>query len=97
MSPMIKWRALRPCVAGGAYREAGEVFAAPDTDEYAADVRVKLGSADAGGPADGGPAAAGRGEAVPAADRPKGRGQGGKTGRKGREAPGVMPAELPYI
>ena len=88
---MIKWRALRPCVAGGAYREAGEVFAAPDTDEYAADVRVKLGRNDAG------PAAAGRGEAVPAEDRPKGRGQGGKTGRKGREAPGVMPAELPYL
>lgn len=45
MSKLITWRALRPCVAGGAYREAGEVFQAPDGD-YAKDVREKVGDQD---------------------------------------------------
>ena len=45
MSKLVTWRALQPCVVAGAYREAGEVFEAPDGD-YAEDVREKVDSAD---------------------------------------------------
>ena len=46
MSKLVTWRALQPCVVGGAYREAGEVFEAPDGD-YAPDVREKVGARNA--------------------------------------------------
>lgn len=42
MSAPVIWRALQPCMVAGVYREAGEVFCAPDGD-YAPDVRVKVG------------------------------------------------------
>lgn len=45
MSKLVTWRALQPCVVGGAYREAGEVFEAPDGD-YAPDVREKVDGVD---------------------------------------------------
>ena len=41
MSAPVIWRALCPCHAGGAYREAGEVFLAPD-GEYDPAVREKI-------------------------------------------------------
>ena len=41
MSAPVIWRALCPCHAGGAYREAGEVFLAPD-GEYDPAVREKM-------------------------------------------------------
>ena len=37
MSAPVIWRALQPCMVAGVYREAGEVFEAPDGD-YAPDV-----------------------------------------------------------
>ena len=84
MSRIIKWKALQPCVAGGAYREAGEVFAAPDTDDYANDVRVKLGEGEGDD----------NGES---ADPPKSsaKSKAPKGGAKAEDAPGVMPDELP--
>ena len=41
MSAPVIWRALQPCMVAGVYREAGEVFEAPDGD-YAPDVREKI-------------------------------------------------------
>ena len=41
MSAPVIWRALQPCMVAGVYREAGEVFVAPDGD-YAPDVREKM-------------------------------------------------------
>ena len=41
MSAPVIWRALQPCMVAGVYREAGEVFEAPDGD-YAPDVREKM-------------------------------------------------------
>ena len=46
MSKLVTWRALQPCMVGGVYREAGEVFEAPDGD-YAPDVREKVGARNA--------------------------------------------------
>ena len=79
MSRIIKWKALQACVAGGAYREAGEIFDAPDTDDYAEDVRMKLGAND--DEEDAQPAKAKAGKTQP----PK---------AKAEEAPGVTPEEL---
>lgn len=84
MSRIIKWKALQACVAGGAYREAGEVFEAPDTDDYAEDVRVRLGEDESND----------NGES---AEQPKGsaRAKQPKGSARAQEAPGVMPDELP--
>ena len=82
MSRIIKWKALQACVAGGAYREAGEVFEAPDTDDYAEDVRVKF---DAGGDDEDGQS--------PKAKTGKGQSPKAKT----EDAPGVTPDELPPV
>lgn len=41
MSAPVIWRALQPCMVAGVYREAGEVFEAPDGD-YTPDVREKM-------------------------------------------------------
>lgn len=46
MSAPVIWRALQPCMVAGVYREAGEVFEAPDGD-YAPDVREKVGARNA--------------------------------------------------
>ena len=46
MSAPVIWRALQPCMVAGVYREAGEVFEAPD-GEYDPAVRVKIGEQDA--------------------------------------------------
>ena len=82
MSRMIKWKALQACVAGGAYREAGEIFDALDTDDYAEDVRVKLGTSDDGEDAQ--------------APKPKNsKAQAPKP--KNEDAPGVTPEELPPV
>ena len=45
MSAPVIWRALQPCMVAGVYREAGEVFEAPDGD-YAPDVREKVDGVD---------------------------------------------------
>lgn len=41
MSAPVIWRALQPCMVAGVYREAGEVFEAPD-GEYDPAVREKI-------------------------------------------------------
>ena len=42
MSGLVTWRALQACHVDGVYREAGEVFMAPD-GEYDPAVREKMG------------------------------------------------------
>ncbi len=47
MSGLVTWRALQPCMVDGKYREADEVFEAPD-GEYAPDVREIVGAQNIG-------------------------------------------------